>query len=625
MSYLGPRPEQSTTAEVSALTALNNLGNSGTGEFIRKTSSTSFENAVPADVSTGSPAGSDKQIQFNSGGAFGASSALTVNTSTGAIDAGVWNGTAISPFYGGTGISNNVSSTLTISGAFATTFTVSAATSVTLPTTGTLATLAGTEEFTNKTLNASVGKGTWTASGTWTLPAITLGGTVSGGANNLNNIVIGAVTPLAGTFTTITANTGLVPDADDGAYIGQAGTAFSDLFLAEGGIINWDSGDLTLTQTGNELALAGGVLVVPTNGLTINATNVTSTGTQLNYLNAATGTTGTTTTNVVFSTSPTLVTPTLGVASATSLATSAASPLLLTNGQLVTVAVTSQTVGGTTLTIPNFASVSDTFAFITLAQTLSNKTFVAPVLGAATATTINKVTITEPTTSATLTLVTGSSLITVGANAITFTSTGTTGVTLPTTGTLATLAGTEELDNKTLDTSVGKGTWTASGTWTLPAITLGGAVTFGENTELLLDAALSADGKYCGVTEGGTAGATLAFGDLIYLDPTDSRWELCDANAASGADGDSRGKIGICVLAAAADASATTVLLYGKVRADTAFPALTINGPVYVSETAGDVTVTQPTTTDVVIRVVGFGNTADELFFCPSSDYITHT
>lgn len=66
-------------------------------------------------------------------------------------------------------------------------------------------------------------------------------------------------------------------------------------------------------------------------------------------------------------------------------------------------------------------------------------TLVAPVLGAATATSINKVTITAPTTSATLTLVTGSSLITSGANAITLTSTGTTNVTLPTAGTLAIL------------------------------------------------------------------------------------------------------------------------------------------------------------------------------------------
>jgi hypothetical protein len=117
----------------------------------------------------------------------------------------------------------------------------------------------------------------------------------------------------------------------------------------------------------------------------------------------------------------------------------------------------------------------------------------------------------------------------------------------------------------------------------------------------------------------------LAFGDLIYLDPTDSRWELTDANSAQGADGDARGTLGICVLAAAGDGSPTNVLLYGFVRADTAFPTFTINNQIYVSETAGDVTGTQPSTTDVVIRVVGSGFTADVLWFNPSGDYITHT
>jgi len=52
---------------------------------------------------------------------------------------------------------------------------------------------------------ASVG-GTWTAAATWTLPAHTLGGTVSGGGNQLNNVIIGAVTPLAGAFTTLTSS-----------------------------------------------------------------------------------------------------------------------------------------------------------------------------------------------------------------------------------------------------------------------------------------------------------------------------------------------------------------------------------------------------------------------------------
>lgn len=52
---------------------------------------------------------------------------------------------------------------------------------------------------------ASVG-GAWTAAATWTLPAHTLGGTVSGGGNQLNNVVIGTVTPLAGFFTSLSAS-----------------------------------------------------------------------------------------------------------------------------------------------------------------------------------------------------------------------------------------------------------------------------------------------------------------------------------------------------------------------------------------------------------------------------------
>lgn len=70
------------------------------------------------------------------------------------------------------------------------------------------------------------------------------------------------------------------------------------------------------------------------------------------------------------------------------------------------------------------------------ALTLAGITLTTPDIGVATATSINKVAITAPTTSATLTLVTGSSLITAGAYAITLTSTAATGVTLPTSGTL---------------------------------------------------------------------------------------------------------------------------------------------------------------------------------------------
>jgi hypothetical protein len=150
--------------------------------------------------------------------------------------------------------------------------------------------------------------------------------------------------------------------------------------------------------------------------------------------------------------------------------------------------------------------------------------------------------------------------------------------------------------------------------------TMTGVINLGENAGLELDSALSADGKYSGVVEAGVAGATLAFGDLVYLQASDSRWELVDANLSAGYDK----KLGICVLAAANDGDVTAILLWGKVRADTAFPTMTIGSPVYMSETAGDITSTQPTTADACIRVVGFANTGDELFFNPSNDYIVH-
>lgn len=78
-------------------------------------------------------------------------------------------------------------------------------------------------------------------------------------------------------------------------------------------------------------------------------------------------------------------------------------------------------------------------------------TLVTPVLGDATATTVNKLTITTPATSATLTLADGSTFATAGAFSQTLTATAATDVTLPTTGTLATRSGTEAFTNKTID------------------------------------------------------------------------------------------------------------------------------------------------------------------------------
>jgi len=140
-----------------------------------------------------------------------------------------------------------------------------------------------------------------------------------------------------------------------------------------------------------------------------------------------------------------------------------------------------------------------------------------------------------------------------------------------------------------------------------------------ENDPLLLDEVLSADGKYSGICEGGLSGTALAFGDVAYLAAASTRWNLAVASSATT----SRGKLGVCVLAATA-AATTTMLLWGKVRADAKFPALPIGEPIYLSAgTAGVVTGTVVSgTTDYVVRIVGYGNTGDSLYFKPDNTYL---
>ena len=73
-------------------------------------------------------------------------------TTVGTIGTGVWQGTIVSPTYGGTGI-NNGSRTLTISTGNLALTTAAGGSSLTLPASGTVATLAGSETLTTKTIN----------------------------------------------------------------------------------------------------------------------------------------------------------------------------------------------------------------------------------------------------------------------------------------------------------------------------------------------------------------------------------------------------------------------------------------------------------------------------------------
>jgi hypothetical protein len=138
-------------------------------------------------------------------------------TTLGTIATGTWQGTIISPTYGGTGVNNGTKTitlggNLTTSGAFATTLTVTGATNVTLPTAGTLATLAGTETFTNKTLTSP---------------------TITGGS--INNTSIGATTASTGRFTTVTiTGTDASSSTTTGALVVAGGLGVGeDIYVAK--------------------------------------------------------------------------------------------------------------------------------------------------------------------------------------------------------------------------------------------------------------------------------------------------------------------------------------------------------------------------------------------------------
>jgi hypothetical protein len=106
--------------------------------------------------------------------------------------------------------------------------------------------------------------------------------------------------------------------------------------------------------------------------------------------------------------------------------------------------------------------------------------------------------------------------------------------------------------------------------------------------------------------------------DLVYMGSA-SKWLEADASSTTTSAG-----LLALALEAKTDGQAMNVALPGSfVRDDTW--NWTPGAPLYVSETLGAITATQPTTTDAVIRVVGFAVTADVIWFDPDGAYITHT
>jgi len=135
-------------------------------------------------------------------------------TTLGTIATGTWQGTIVAGQYGGTGVNNSgktitLGGNLTTAGAFSTTLTATANTTLTLPVTGTLATLAGSEALSNKTITASSFSGTTIAgSGLITFtnttdagPLGTAGVVMSGGLSIAKQIYVGTNITGAGAAT----------------------------------------------------------------------------------------------------------------------------------------------------------------------------------------------------------------------------------------------------------------------------------------------------------------------------------------------------------------------------------------------------------------------------------------
>jgi len=160
------------------------------------------------------------------------------------------------------------------------------------------------------------------------------------------------------------------------------------------------------------------------------------------------------------------------------------------------------------------------------------------------------------------------------------------------------------------------GVKTLGTTW---AIKLGSAVT--DKCEIRLNDSALNDETWSGTVLECVAWATLAVGDVCYLKTADWQWYLNDG-ILDGTDTWFKLKLWICVLAAN-DNGATKMLLDGLI-ASAAFPAFTVGAPVYLDDTAWDLVVAQPSTTNFAIRVVGEAVSSTVLHFHPSNDYIVH-
>ena len=84
--------------------------------------------------------------------------------------------------------------------------------------------------------------------------------TIDSGGNN-------ALGLNAGTEDVVVTASNIEPASNDGSALGTSGTAWSDLFLADGGVINFNAGNLTVTHSAGVLTVNGNIAATDLDGI----------------------------------------------------------------------------------------------------------------------------------------------------------------------------------------------------------------------------------------------------------------------------------------------------------------------------------------------------------------------